>query len=480
MRFTCPSTPNEDYARKANLYAKTEPSETDPMQKSLLIVDDDKLSRETLARSLAEHYQCLTAADGEEALRIADSAGIDIILSDLMMPGMDGLKLLNEIGSLSEPPIMVLITGHGTVESAVAAMKLGAYDYVTKPVNLDRLLLLLEKALETRRLRQKNLLLRNKLKESYSPTMMIGSSPAMQKIIDQMARIASTSTTVLIEGESGTGKELIANNIHFNSPRATGPFIKINCAAFVDNLLESELFGHERGAFTGAVSAKKGRFELADGGTLFLDEIGDLPATAQARLLRFLQEKTFERVGGVKTHKVDIRLLSATNRNLEEMVTKGEFREDLFYRLCVVRIKTPPLRQRLEDIPTLVDHFIRHYSETHHRPINGLDRELRDFLNRHPWPGNVRELMNCLECMVVSALQPQLGLEDIPEHLRRLPPTIPPEAPDSTAPDGILARSEKQLISAALQQTGMNKVAAAKMLGIGLRTLYRKIEKWGL
>src|SRR3989339_451547 len=308
------------------------------MLKHILIVDDDKLSRETLARFLAEHYQCQTAADGREALQIVEGGEIDIILADLMMPGMNGLKMLEETGKMAEPPMVVMITGHGTVESAVAAMKMGAYDYVTKPVNLDRLLLLLEKALETRRLRQENILLRNKLHERYSPTRMIGDSPIMQKIVGQLARIADTSTTVLIEGESGTGKELIANYIHFNSSRASGPFIKINCAAFVDNLLESELFGHERGAFTGAVTAKKGRFELADGGTLFLDEIGDLPATAQASLLRFLQEKTFERVGGTKTLKVDIRLLSATNQNLEEMVNKGGFREDLFYRLCVVRI----------------------------------------------------------------------------------------------------------------------------------------------
>lgn len=465
-------------ARRPPLDASGKTHYMKPMLKHVLIVDDDKLSRETLARSLAEHYHCQTAADGREALRIVEGGEIDIILADLMMPGMNGLKMLEETGKMAEPPMVVMITGHGTVESAVAAMKMGAYDYVTKPVNLDRLLLLLEKALETKRLRQENVLLRNKLQERYSPTRMIGASPVMQKIIRQMERIADTSTTVLIEGESGTGKELIANYLHFNSLRATGPFIKINCAAFVDNLLESELFGHERGAFTGAVTAKKGRFELADGGTLFLDEIGDLPVTAQARLLRFLQEKTFERVGGTKTLRVDIRLVSATNQNLEEMVAKGGFREDLFYRLCVVRIKTPALRQRQEDIPRLVDHFVNHYSEIHNRPITGLDRAARDFLKHHPWPGNVRELMNCLECMVVSAVRPQLTLEDIPEHLRRL--SYPKDCLDSEKSDGMLARSEKQLITDALQRTGMNKVAAAKMLGIGLRTLYRKIDKWGL
>jgi two-component system, NtrC family, response regulator AtoC len=448
------------------------------MEKQVLIVDDDKLSRETLARSLAGEYQCRTAANGREALEIITTGEIDIVLADLMMPEMGGLKMLEETGKMREPPVVIMITGHGTVESAVAAMKLGAYDYVTKPVNLERLALLLQKALETWQLRRENILLRNKLRENYAPTRMIGKSPAMAKILEQLERVAATATTVLIEGESGTGKELIANHLHFNSPRAAGPFIKINCAAFVDNLLESELFGHERGAFTGAVAAKKGRFELADGGTLFLDEIGDLPATAQARLLRFLQEKTFERVGGVKTFKVDIRLVSATNRNLEEMVARGEFREDLFYRLCVVRLKTPPLRERKEDLPALIDHFLAHYSETHNRPISGLDRAARDFLLNHPWPGNVRELMNCLECMVVSAARPRLGLPDIPEHLRRLPPPYPD--PGGVEADGLLAQNEKQLIAAALRQTGMNKVAAAKLLGIGLRTLYRKIDKWNL
>jgi len=322
-------------------------------------------------------------------------------------------------------------------------------------------------------------------KEEFEPEELlpefkgvVGESIRFRRALMLAQRAARSDVPVLILGESGTGKEMVAQAIHRASSRRNKQLVDVNCAAIPATLIESELFGVEKGAYTGADKGRPGYIEMASGGTLFLDEIGDLPVTAQARLLRFLQEKTFERVGGTKTLRVDIRLVSATNQNLEEMVAKGGFREDLFYRLCVVRIKTPALRQRQEDIPRLVDHFVNHYSEIHNRPITGLDRAARDFLKHHPWPGNVRELMNCLECMVVSAVRPQLTLEDIPEHLRRL--SYPKDCLDSEKSDGMLARSEKQLITDALQRTGMNKVAAAKMLGIGLRTLYRKIDKWGL
>jgi len=445
--------------------------------KSILIVDDDKLTRETLAKSLAPEYRVRMAANGEEALAAIRDKDIDVALLDLFMPDMNGLVLqekINGIGGVR--PLVIFITGHGTVDSAVQAMKLGAYDYITKPVHLDRLFLLIEKALETRKLQEENAFLKNKIRERYTPAKMIGESAGIKNILSQLEQVAPTTATVLIEGESGTGKELIANIIHYDSNRAAGPFIKVNCGSFVENLLESELFGHEKGAFTGAVTGKKGRFELADNGTLFLDEVGDLPLPAQIKLLRFLQEKTFERVGSGTTRKVDVRVISATNRDLEKMVATGNFREDLFYRLCVVRVKVPPLRERRDDIDRLVDHFLTWYSETHNRPVAEVSEDLLALLRTHAWPGNVRELMNCMECLVVSATGPCLTPEDIPEYLLagcRGQKT-------SAEEDGLLAQNERQLVVDTLRQTGGNKLAAAKILGIGLRTLYRKIEKWGV
>jgi len=306
------------------------------MAASLLIVDDDKLTRETLASALGDAYRVQTASGGRAALDILAADRIDVVLSDMTMPGMDGLGLLEAINLLEDRPAVIFITGQATVESAVRAMKLGAHDYVTKPVNLDRLELLLEKALESRTLRQENAQHKHRLREKQADIQLVGQSPAMRKIVDLAIQVASTDASVLIEGESGTGKELIASLIHHHSPRASAPFIKVNCAAFAEGVLESELFGHEKGAFTGATATRKGRFEMADGGTLFLDEIGDLPASAQVKLLRLLQERTFERVGGGKTFKVDVRIISATNKILKEQVAAGEFREDLYYRLRVV------------------------------------------------------------------------------------------------------------------------------------------------
>ncbi|PJB02887.1 MAG: hypothetical protein CO126_09640, partial [Hydrogenophilales bacterium CG_4_9_14_3_um_filter_63_34] len=387
------------------------------MAASLLIVDDDKLTRETLASALGDAYRVQTASGGRAALDILAADRIDVVLSDMTMPGMDGLGLLEAINLLEDRPAVIFITGQATVESAVRAMKLGAHDYVTKPVNLDRLELLLEKALESRTLRQENAQLKHRLREKQADIQLVGQSPAMRKIVDLAIQVASTDASVLIEGESGTGKELIASLIHHHSPRASAPFIKVNCAAFAEGVLESELFGHEKGAFTGATATRKGRFEMADGGTLFLDEIGDLPASAQVKLLRFLQERTFERVGGGKTFKVDVRIISATNKILKEQVAAGEFREDLYYRLRVVALVLPPLRERPEDIDPLIDHFLRHFSKLHHRPIKGMDEEVRHLLNSHGWPGNVRELINCIESMVVMARDNHITLDDVPDHL---------------------------------------------------------------
>lgn len=445
-------------------------------QPTLLIVDDDKLTRETLASAFAESHKVLLAADGQEALGILSDRHVDVVLSDLIMPGLDGMDMLRAINEMEDRPEVIFVTGHATIESAVQAMKLGAYDYVTKPVHLERLTLMLDKALETRRLRNENARLRRTVQSCRERTALVGESLPMRRIVELALQVARTDASVLIEGESGTGKELIANLIHDNSPRADGPLIKVNCAAFAQGVLESELFGHERGAFTGAVAARKGRFELADGGTLFLDEIGDLPAAVQVKLLRFLQEHTFERVGGNKTQRVDVRIVSATHRNLLEAVSRGEFREDLYYRLRVVRIVMPPLRERTDDIDPLLDHYLRHFSHIHHRHLEGFSPEVRNMLRAHPWPGNVRELVNCVESMVVMAKGPTIVMEDVPDHLLSGFDTI--ENGEQKTP--VLADLERQAIVEALRKTGGNKMRTARMLGIGLRTLYRKMEKWGL
>jgi len=446
------------------------------MTASLLIVDDDKLTRETLASALGDAYRVQTASGGRAALDILAADRIDVVLSDMTMPGMDGLGLLEAINLLEDRPAVIFITGQATVESAVRAMKLGAHDYVTKPVNLDRLELLLEKALESRNLRQENAQLKHRLREKQADIQLVGQSPAMRKIVELAIQVAFTDASVLIEGESGTGKELIASLIHHHSPRASAPFIKVNCAAFAEGVLESELFGHEKGAFTGATATRKGRFEMADGGTLFLDEIGDLPTSAQVKLLRFLQERTFERVGGGKTFKVDVRIISATNKILKEQVAAGEFREDLYYRLRVVALVLPPLRERPGDIDPLIDHFLRHFSKFHHRPIKGMDEEVRHLLNSHGWPGNVRELINCIESMVVMARDNHITLDDVPDHL-----VATYDMPAGGAEgEGVLADMERQAIVDALHKTDGNKMETARILGIGLRTLYRKIDKWRL
>ena len=446
---------------------------------TLLIVDDDKITRETLALALEDDYETLTAKDGKSALEILNKSEISLVLSDLFMPGMNGIELLKQINTLfsdiCEKPPVIFITGQGSVETAVEAMKLGAYDYVTKPVNIDRLCILIEKTLENKSLREENILLKKKIQESYPDLSFIGDSPATQKIKDLAQQVAATTATVLIEGESGTGKELVTNVIHYNSPVAHGPFIKINCSAFAEGVLESELFGHEKGAFTGAVATKKGRFELADGGTLFLDEVGDMPQSIQVKLLRFLQEKSFERVGGTKTLTVHVRIISATNRDLAEMIKEGTFREDLYYRLRVVKIEVPPLRERKEDIPALVDQFLQEFANMHGKPVTKLSDEVMKLISLYSWPGNIRELRNCIESSVVMARSDTLTIDDIPEYL-----TYKVNEVELDDTEGLLHKMERQAITEVLDKTAGDKVKAAKILGIGLRTLYRKLEKWGM
>ena len=444
-------------------------------QQTILIVDDDKMTRQTLSMALEDDYEVFTADGGAEALEVINKEEIDLVLSDLDMPKMSGIELLEKINALEGTYPVIFITGQGTIETAVKAMKMGASDYVSKPVNLERLELIIVKTLENKNLKEENILLKQKIRESYPDLKFIGNSDLMKKCEELALQVAASKATVIIEGESGTGKELITSIIHYNSPVAHGPFIKVNCSAFAEGVLESELFGHEKGAFTGAVSSKKGRFELADKGTLFLDEIGELPASIQVKLLRFLQEKTFERVGGSKTHHVDVRIISATNKDLVQLMKEGTFREDLYYRLRVVEIKMPPLRERKEDLDELVSSFISKFSIMHGKPIQGIAPEAMELIRAYNWPGNVRELMNCIESSVVMVRGDVLTIESIPEYLTYKVPEV-----ELNSREGLLNEIERKAIQDTLDRTQGDKVKAAKILGIGLRTLYRKIDKWDL
>jgi DNA-binding NtrC family response regulator len=444
-------------------------------KQAVMIVDDDQMTRQTLAMALADEYATFTACNGREALEMMAEEEVDIVLTDLDMPEMNGIELLERINSSDSPQPVIIITGQGTIETAVQAMKLGADDYVTKPINLDRLGLLIEKTLEHKRLREENLFLKKQIKESLPEFNLIGDSAEMKKIGELALQVASTKATVLIEGESGTGKELVTNFIHYNSPVVNGPLVKVNCAALAEGVLEFELFGHEKGAFTGAVAAKKGRFELADGGTLFLDEVGEMPLATQVKLLRFLQEKEFERVGGTKTIKVEVRIIAATNKNLEDLVREGKFREDLYYRLRVVKIVMPPLRKRKEDIPVLIRGFVEKFSKVHGRPISGVTDEVMQLAQTYDWPGNVRELANCIESSVVMARHGVIDMDCIPEYL-----SAGTGESGADGDGGLLQEMERKMIAEVLQETGGDKTKAARKLGIGLRTLYRKIERWDI
>jgi DNA-binding NtrC family response regulator len=441
----------------------------------VLIVDDDSMTLQTLSMALEDSYETLTAENGLNALAILGREDIDVVLSDLDMPGLNGIELLRRIQELETPVPMIVITGQGTIETAVEAMKLGACDYVTKPVNLDRLCLLIEKTLENKQLKEENRRLKQQLRENGPELNIIGSSEALAKCRELALQVAPTNATVLIEGESGTGKELITNIIHYNSTVAHGPFIKVNCSAFSEGVLESELFGHEKGAFTGATATKKGRFELADKGTLFLDEAGEIPPSIQVKLLRFLQEKTFERVGGTRTIKVDVRIISATNKDLGQLVAEGKFRDDLFYRLQVVKITIPPLRERKEDLDELIPAFIARFARLHGKPVIRIEDDALDLIRAYNWPGNIRELMNCIESGVVMAQSDIITVDDIPEYL-----TFKTPGREGNSGHGLLQELERKAIIDTLHSTRGEKVKAAKILGIGLRTLYRKLEKYEL
>jgi DNA-binding NtrC family response regulator len=447
------------------------------MRFTVLVADDEKNIREGLAEALSlEGYKSLRAADGEEAMRLVESSDVDLVITDLKMPKLSGTEVLRSVvGRYPGIPVIVL-TGHGTIEDAVAAMRAGAFDFVTKPVNLDHLGLLVKRALESRELARKNRELEAEVEAQRRSSSIVGKSPEMKRVFELVRRVAPTRASVLVTGESGVGKELVADAIHNLSPRRDGPLVKVHCAALAESLLESELFGHEKGSFTGASARKRGRFELAHEGTLFLDEIGDINQNVQIKILRVLQERKFERVGGEETIEADVRIIAATNRDLKREIAEGRFREDLFYRLNVVNIHVPPLRERRDDIPLLAMAFLQEFSQENGKRIEGFDPKARQALYSYPWPGNVRELRNCVESAVVMAGGGLVGIEDLPPGVRSSG-----EEREIRVPIGsTFADAEKLLIRETLAAQGGNKSRTAEILGIGRKTLYQKIEEYGI
>ncbi len=447
------------------------------MKFSVLVIDDEKNIRTGLKAALEmDGYEVLLAADGDEGLELALHGDVDLVITDLRMPGVSGEEILRRVTSESPGIPVIVLTGHGTVENAVEAMRSGAYDFLTKPLNLDRLSLLVKRALQSRELVLHNRELEREMEGRKSFEHIIGKSPAMIKVFEVVKRVAPTKASVLITGESGVGKELIANALHNLSPRKDSPFVKVHCAALAETLLESELFGHEKGSFTGAVSRKRGRFELAHSGTIFLDEIGEIDQSVQIKILRVLQEKKFERVGGEETLEVDVRVVTATNRDLEREIAEGRFREDLFYRLNVVRIHVPPLRERKDDLPLMISAFIKEFAEENGKRIEGIEPKARSALYAYDWPGNVRQLRNCIESAVVLSSGPNITLEDIP-------PSIRPgdEIPAVSIPVGsTLSDAEREVILRTLSSCNGNKSRTAEILGIGRKTLHRKLDEYGI
>jgi two-component system response regulator HydG len=440
----------------------------------VLVVDDDQAIREALARTLEKlGFEVVLAADGQEGLERLREGGVHILLADLKMPKVSGQELLKAAKAIAPDVEVIVITGHGIVEDAVEAMKEGAYDFITKPFKRVQLVKTIKKAAEKQALVLQNRALQQRLDALQEAGRIIGGSPAMLRTLDLVNQVAPSTASVLIQGESGTGKELIANAIHHGSPRRGRPFIKVNCAALPETLLESELFGYERGAFTGAVARKEGRFELADGGTLFMDEIGDLSPATQAKLLRVLQEGDFERLGGTRTLKVDVRLVAATNADLATLVREKRFREDLFYRLNVITIQIPPLRERREDVPLLAQHFLRRCAAKNAKVINGFTEEGLDLLQTYAWPGNVRELENIIERAVVLTRSSIISAADFPETVVGSDQASRHLVISIGTP---LEEVEDRLIEETLRYTKGDKTLAAKLLGIATRTIYRRMK----
>lgn len=450
------------------------------MPATILIVDDEKNTREGLGLALEEEYEVYLASGAEEAFNLMEAESFDVILTDLRMAGKSGLKVIDKAIALPNQPICIMMTAYGNVETAVEAMRRGAFDFLTKPVSLEKLEIIIKRALQSRTIEAENVVLHERLDKKYSFDGIVGNSPGLVDVLDKVQLVAPSKATVLLEGETGTGKELIAQAIHQNSTRARQAFVPVHCAALAANLLESELFGHEKGAFTGASERRVGRFEAADGGTLFLDEIGEIDASTQVKLLRFLETRSFERLGSSKQTKVDVRLVCATNRNLGEMVKRGEFREDLLYRLNVVTIYLPALRDRPEDLLTLLNHYITEFSAENAVPPVRLTEGALAVLRAYRWPGNIRELRNFCENIVVLKRGSEVTEYDLdakyqdstaaagsaPAELLSSAPTLSKEA------------NEKRLLRNALIKSNGNRTRAAALMGISRRTLHRKLTQW--
>jgi DNA-binding NtrC family response regulator len=450
---------------------------------SLLIVDDEKTTREGLRAALEDKFDVYIAEDAQTAWQLLEKESFDVLLTDLRMAGEDGLKLIRRAKSLDKPPVCILMTAYGSEDVAVQAMKEGADDYISKgKLQIDELELRIRRALQRQNLESENQQLHQRLEKKFGVQNIIGQAPAMQEVFETLQAVAPSKTTVLITGESGTGKELVAKAIHQNSPRARGPMVTVNCAALPATLLESELFGAERGAYTGAHERRIGRIEQAQGGTLFLDEIGEIDATTQVKLLRFLGERTFERLGSSKTLTADVRLVTATNKNLKSLVKEGRFREDLYYRLAVVEIHLPPLRERAVDIPALASAFLKEFAADNGKPVQSMSTDAMELLLKYHWPGNIRELRAALEHAVVLCRGDQITSRDLPPSVRTPQAAYTEASTREQLSTGRLSmkEAEKQLLIHALQETNGNRTEAAKKLNISRRTLHRRLHEFGL
>lgn len=450
----------------------------------ILIAEDHELSRENLSELLKGcGYAVRAVEDGRMARDAFIEDKYDLVITDLKMPNVDGLQLLEFIQEINPESIVIIITGHGTVNTAVTAMKIGAFDYITKPLKDDLVTLTIERALSYARLRNENIALKKNLKKRFDFNKMIGYSDGMKKIFDTIEKVASSDSTIMIYGESGTGKELVARAIHFNSERNSAPLVAVNCGAIPEELLESELFGHEKGAFTGAIRSRIGRFELANGGTIFLDEIGDMSPALQVKVLRVLQEKQFERIGGVKTQQVDVRIIAATNQDLEKAIEEKRFREDLFYRINVIPVHLPPLRERKVDIPILSNHFLRKFNKLKKKAVEKITSESMEYLLRYSWPGNVRELENLIEMLVVLREEGNINVTDLPDKIVMSSSSVHSNNVVEIGGEGIdfnalIEQFEKDLLSRALEKAGGAKNRAAKLLSLNRTTFVEKLKRF--
>jgi len=455
------------------------------LKANILVVDDEVAIRRALERFLTSlGYQVWGVGSAEDALKVVDKEVIDLALIDLVMPQMDGVELIRRIKVVSSNIVPIVMTAYGTITSAVEAMRAGAYHYLTKPFELDDIASLIETALEHQQLKEENWYLKKQLKSKYKFDNIVGTSEGMEEVFSLVEKVADTDSTVLVLGESGTGKELVARAIHYNSMRLEKPLITVNCGAIPEELLESELFGHIKGAFTGAHTTKPGRFDAADKGTIFLDEIGDMSGKLQVKILRVLQERRFEPVGSTKTHEVDVRIITATNQDLEKAVKEGRFREDLYYRLNVIPVKIPPLRERRSDIPLLIHHFLQKFNEENEKVVEGVSEEAMSILANYDWPGNVRELENTVERIIVLKDKGEIDIADLPPQIKGEGERFEHKSiylpSDGLSFKDAVMQFEKELIKQALDRTGGNKNRAANLLNLNRTTLVEKVKKMGI